>query len=393
MRSRISCLLPIIAFIAVWDHGVAAQADEVSIVGDGSLYYCDGREIEDYDGIVWLQGTLRKASTGRRVRFDRALAIVNSNIERLRRRLRYASTLDVNGLRLKLSAQRLLRSDIRRCENNGTTGRSESPPPHVPGPASACSVVGGTQNVTAYGSVPDAAAIVGAEATVAAPIIDGTRCSIGDSPVVYVSLYSYRGGNEGACSGTVVRRRGENFARAIIFAAHCTDGVDQVAINGPGGVLFSTQIFAHPSWDPAQEITEENDVALALFAEDIPTRSVEIISDSLLSVGESAVIAGYGVDQHGVSGPDRLKAGFVTLSKIAPYGIQINFRGNGDANTCFGDSGGPLLVARGGTWVVAGATSNGEDDRCAAGDHSNFSNLTSAAVRGWANAIAPGLMP
>ena len=101
-----------------------------------------------------------------------------------------------------------------------------------------------------------------------------------------------------------------------------------------------------------------------------------------LNVGENAIIAGYGVDENGNADASTLKAGNVIIGDVSSYGISTFYDGSG-ANTCFGDSGGPIFVNRNNEWLLAGVTSNGESENCGVGDRSNYANLVDPNVKDW----------
>jgi Trypsin len=351
---------------------ISAHAQEVSIIGDGSKYYCY-LEPEDYDGYSYVY--LIKADTDREASFSSTLRSLKKRITRVKQLIKRYSRAgyDTTSLKSELNYLNTTRNDILSCRNNGSTGKYDgdsndpiennpTPPANNPSPVNACSVAGDNSAISAR-------------------IVGGSQCSIGNSPVVYISLRDNRGNSAGACTGTVVRRADQSESNTVIFAAHCAEGVSSLTIATPNGNMSTNNIYSYPRWN-SSGIIENGDVAVAKFSQTIPTRSVLLLDSNNFQLGETGVIAGYGQDQNGDAYANRLKAGDVTIGDITSGGISIFYQGNG-ANTCFGDSGGPLFVERNGQWVLAGVTSNGESSNCGVGDRSNFANITESSVKSW----------
>ena len=367
MRSRIFfCLFLIFCLSA------AANAQFTSRIGNGASYRC----LSNYTStsIESTFGKIQRVNDGMIVSQSRALNRIATRIRVLQDRVRSGGSA---GLRRALKNLRASRTDIRRCVNYGTTEK----------------------DFTGGFSRGDICALVGAgeararstENPVASPIVGGHRCDINSAGVVPLALYvgdTY----VGDCSGTVVRRPSQYNSSVVIFAAHCVEGgVDQVEAVLPSGSMFSAFVTAHPNWNSNNDDFAKADVALALFDEVIPTQSFIIHPFNDFSDGEIGIIAGYGLDEYEYASFDRLKVGLMKISEVNTHHIGMRYLGPG-ANTCSGDSGGPIFVNREGQWLVAGATSYGLRTNCDAGDYSYFSNFSDPAVISWLNSVVPGLV-
>lgn len=343
-----------------------------SQVGDGSTYYCIGYDAGD--GLY--EGYLYRVRRNREISYRTAVREVNARITDFRKRIRAAQRRRRSTVRLEasLAMWQETRKDLDECRNYGYTLDT---PPSTPSPSP--------------GTNATACQVVGSSLRNSIKIIGGSQCAIGNSPVVAVELYNAQGNSEGACTGTVVAPPGASTSNQILFAAHCMDGVSYVRINTPSGKMTSSYVAAFPGWGSGVA-TEDGDVAIATFSSAIPTR-IMTINTSPIPLGQRGVIGGYGQDENGEASISRLKAGDVRIADINYYGISIQYNGAPGANTCFGDSGGPLFVEQSGQWVLAGITSNGERNDCGVGDVSSFANLQNSSVKAWVNSIVSGLIP
>ncbi len=369
---RMSSVLALAAMATFAFRAAPVFAQSESEVGDDSKYYCESEYDEEFDELF---GTLRKVSNDRAVRFAKALKSSNSALQTVKRKIkaRTKAGLDSTDLKEDRDTLKLEIADIKTCRDEGDTGRSRGSSGNAD-PELACSVVGDPSSISTR-------------------IIGGEVCSIGSTGVVYILISTPAGAPDSSCTGTVVRAPGATAARHVIFAAHCAEGAGFIDINTPSGTMRATSFQKNPDWNGNQNTLEDGDVAIATFSTDIPTSSFTVLADDDFSLGETAVIGGYGLDENGNSSETRLKAGTVTLSAFSSYGLTIEYDGSSGSNTCNGDSGGPFFVERSGGWVLGGVTSNGIQQDCGPGDISNFANLRDPTVKAFINGIAPGLIP
>jgi trypsin len=216
---------------------------------------------------------------------------------------------------------------------------------------------------------------------VSAQVVNGSPASEGEYPAqAYVSAAA------GTCGGTLVG------GRMVLTAAHCAVGpldvplpaasFDHVCIGqihlpcDDANKYAVTDNEVHPEYDGS---TNEFDVAMLTLDEappETPLRVVELGEAALWAPGTSATVVGWGETSEGGSTSSTLLEAQVPMRSDADcdaayadyYGPDDDgffaetmvCAGNGSADTCAGDSGGPLMVSDGTAPVLVGATSWGE---------------------------------
>ncbi len=201
----------------------------------------------------------------------------------------------------------------------------------------------------------------------------------------------------GSCTGTLISKR------TVITAGHCRTGgggsLSRVFFD-TGNPLTRTTITTtssvrHPQYSGAQE----NDLALVQLSQDAPVQPVPLLRETMVTappwIGPKYTFVGFGdTNPNGAGFGTRRVVRFpinlvgpsaVTHPGPVPQGSPTSidasewyYRVSGK-NTCFGDSGGPAFVIRGGVERHAGATSFG-DYACA---YDGVQAKTDATTIGW----------
>ena len=232
-------------------------------------------------------------------------------------------------------------------------------------------------------------------APVTAPIVNGTPAI--DPPAVAALL---AGGDPATatttCTATLVG------CRTLLTAAHCVcpgAGADCQGANAPAPGDFLAW-FAHAGFAPIEQITVHPDydfpvadVALIRLADVVTAVApLPVNGGASPAFGTSGTIVGFGW-QSALARDSGLKRVGSVVTAPCPLGIADatsvcwDFTGAG-ANTCEGDSGGPLLVDLGQGPVVAGVTSGGFAASCQPIDHSYDADVF--VYRDWIATAAQG---
>ncbi|PRP92814.1 Trypsin-like protease precursor [Enhygromyxa salina] len=152
----------------------------------------------------------------------------------------------------------------------------------------------------------------------------------------------------------------------VLTAAHCTQSLTPPTVvfgedaSAPALVRETIACVPNPAWTG---LVDASDFGYCRLAEPVALPIVPVARGcelDALAPGGAVVLAGFGEDEQGLSGRKRwvetelsaLDAGLLTL-------------GGGGDDSCFGDSGGPVLFEREGEWRIVGLIIGG--DTCGAG--------------------------
>lgn len=199
----------------------------------------------------------------------------------------------------------------------------------------------------AVGSIGTAGSTIG--------ILSGAVCTP-RGPVVKLNMRQ-EGFAAGSCSGTLIS------ARAILTAAHCLDDdITEIRVwPGEGPEFLAESFVAHPQFNKS---TLQFDVGVVLLGEDFPRAPAAILTSRPGLVGEAAIVAGFGRDEN--SDTTALRAGSTTISNVTATRLESIYAPPA-SSICSGDSGGPIFLSEGGTWVVAGVSSATTQSACNTG--------------------------
>ncbi len=217
--------------------------------------------------------------------------------------------------------------------------------------------------------------------SLARAVVDGSLATAAGATVALMD----EGSPGSFCTGTLVA------PRVVVTAGHCLEGGDasylQIAINTldsfnvPSNRLVNASSFeVHPQYgglagdsDDPDGLGEEHDIAVIVLATAVNgVTPVPVLGtddfDAHVASGTPVTIAGYGQqDENSDEGYGVLRNAQTPYVRRVPS--EFFAGGPGEADTCYGDSGGPAYVDVGEARMLLGATSRGpsEDAPCGTG--------------------------
>ncbi len=250
-------------------------------------------------------------------------------------------------------------------------------------------------------------------ATLQQPVVSGRLATAND--LLSTVALTDPNGDEAECTGTLIA------PRLVLTAAHClvdqdedTDeiiGVRQpaelgvvvgaVRVPDAESVYAVAQIVVHPGYPGEGDSTHptgagrEDDIALLVLEAEVTELPWVEIPDAAMALdaleaGTTLTLSGYGA-----TGPDQDDSGVLHIGE-APFealvDAEIIVGGPGEADTCPGDSGGPVYLLDDGEPWLLGVTSRGVDTSDATcGDGGIYA--FAPTYRDWITANAAGLYP
>lgn len=206
-------------------------------------------------------------------------------------------------------------------------------------------------------------------------IVHGTPTTAAHRPYQVMLLMN----GEQGCGGTLID------AQWVLTAAHCVEqgniynltvriGATRVSVP-EGQTININQIIIHPYWMGQQNIRSGWDIALLRLTTPADARytpaklpTIEVMQNAA-GVGKYGTVSGWGATYYGGSGSDQLLSAELNIIDNQSCSQQLNFQIPNSsicagqpyrASACNGDSGGPFIVAYGGSFYSIGIVSWGE---------------------------------
>jgi len=181
---------------------------------------------------------------------------------------------------------------------------------------------------------------------------------------------------------------------AVLTAAHCflnSPSTVAVAI----GPIDSVQSYQAVRWEPHPSFSQTNqgafnDVAVVFLNTNLDLPVLPLLGSRSVESGEILAIYGYGESGSGETDFAELRSGEMEAADVTTNHILALYDGTG-SNTCFGDSGGPIVADVGGGPAIAGITSTGALENCGPGDASLFVNIQSTSIADFVRSQVPNV--
>ena len=129
------------------------------------------------------------------------------------------------------------------------------------------------------------------------------------------------------------------------------------------------------------------DVGVVFLAEDLPRTAVPILTSRQGSIGETAIIAGFGRNEN--SDTTALRAGSTTIAGVTSVYLESLYAPPA-SSICSGDSGGPIFLSQGGAWVIAGISSATTGSACNQGTNF-YQAIANESVRNFVVQLVPSV--
>ena len=194
----------------------------------------------------------------------------------------------------------------------------------------------------------------------------------------------------GLCTGSLLT------SKDVLTASHCVSRrANRMYVKAGGRVYQARSVRIHPnvSEDKATGIIY-NDLAIIHLQKPVSAPILPVMVSHLVDVGSPVTLYGFGLDGEGRVGV--LKTGLTKISAIDQYFIQTEFHGGSDADSCEGDSGGPVVLSYRGPngalrYGVVGVVSAGTSSACSVteDDQSIYVNLQGTSAENFIKRYIP----